>query len=217
MPNKRFALSVLLFFPALLFSVFALAAPPEPIDAGKTSAGVFESSFFHFRYELPKGWSALADGVRLAENKKRYQDALYEAIGRNDQSAPENQNLITEAIVPYTLLLAARTAVTSGDDRPLPRVLIQASKRRIMMAEAGDPAKMMIRMLHAKVLKDPAEVVLSGHTFVRADFELKPGSLLSKFATVSGDYLIEFDLRADNEKDLADLANTMQTLQFTDH
>ena len=211
MPNRLFALFV------LLVSVFALAAPPEPIDAGKTSGNVFESSFFHFRYELPKGWFALADDVRLAENKKRYKDALNEAIGSNDQSAPENQNLITEAIVPYTLLLAARTAVASGETHPLPRVVIQASKRRIMMTEPGDPAKMITRMLHAKVLKDPEDVVLSGHKFVRADFELKPGSMLSKFATVSGDYLIEFDLRAANEKDLADLVNTMQTLKFSDH
>lgn len=210
MSNKFLALLI------LLFPAFALAAPPEPIDAGKTTANVFESSFFHFRYELPKGWSALDDNVRLAENKKRYKDALYEAIGRNDQSAEENQNLITEAIVPYTLLLAARTTVTSGDDRPLPRVVIQASKRRIMMAEAGDPAKMIIKMLHLKALKDPEEVVLSGHKFVRADFEMKSASFLSKFATVSGDYLIEFDLRADNEKDLADLVNTMQSLKFSD-
>jgi len=210
MPNQRLALFVLLFF------AFALAAPPEPIDAGKTIANVFESSFFHFRYELPKGWSALADDVRLAENKKRYKDALFEAIGRNDQSAPENQKLITEAIVPFNLLVAARTAVASGNARPLPRVVIQASQRRIMMAEAGDPATMIIKVIHPKVLRDSEEVVLSGHKFVRTDFEMKSASFLSKFATVSGDYLIEFDLRAENEKDLADLVNTMQTLKFTD-
>jgi hypothetical protein len=211
MPNRLFAFSV------LLVSVFALAAPPEPIDAGRTTANVFESSFFHFRYELPKGWSALADDVRLAENQKRYKDALNEAIGHNDQSAPENQNLITEAIVPYNLLLAARTAVASGDARPLPRVLIQASMRRTMMAEAGDPAKIIIQMAHPKVLRDSEEVVLSGHKFVRTDFQMKAASFLSKFATVNGDYIIEFDLRADNEKDLADLVNTMQTLKFSDH
>jgi len=215
MPNQRFVHFVSLS--ALLFSVFALAAPPEPIDAGKTTSNVFESSFFHFRYELPKGWSALADDVRLAENKKRYQDTLYEAIGRNDQSAPENQDLITEAIVPYTLLLAARTAVASGDDRPLPRVLIQASKRRIMMKEAGDSAKLIIQLAHPKILRDSGEVVLSEHKFVRTDFQMKAASFLSKFATVDGDYIIEFDLRADNEKDLADLVNTMETLKFSDH
>ncbi len=216
MPNQRFVLFVLLCF-ALLLPASALAAPPEPIDAGKTTANVFESSFFHFRYELPKGWSALADDVRLAENKKRYQDALYEAIGKNDQTAPENQHLITEAIVPYTLLLAARARVASGDERPLPRIMVMASKRRTMWAEAGDPAKMYEKLAHPKVLRDSEEVVLSGHKFVRTDFQMKAASFLSKFATVSGDYLIEFDLRADNEKDLEDLVNTMQTLKFSDH
>ena len=32
--------------------------------------------------------------------------------------------------------------------------------------------------------------------------------------SVSGDYLIQFDLRAENEKDLSELAATMQTLRF---
>jgi hypothetical protein len=46
---------------------------------------------------------------------------------------------------------------------------------------------------------------------------MKLGSFLSKFVTVNGDYLIEFDLRADNEKDLAELTKSMESLQFSDH
>jgi hypothetical protein len=41
--------------------------------------------------------------------------------------------------------------------------------------------------------------------------------LLSKFATVVGEYIIEFDLRAENEKDLAELVKTMQSVQFREH
>ena len=51
----------------------------------------------------------------------------------------------------------------------------------------------MIQIGHPKVLKDPEETVISGHKFVSADFQFRPGSLLSKFATVSGDYIIEFE------------------------
>lgn len=207
MPIKHFAL-------IMLFSVFALAAPPEPIDAGKTTGNVFESSYFHFRYELPKGWFALDDSVRLAENKKRFDDEMKEAIEKHGPDSATQEN---EVIVPFSLVVAGRTAVAAGGTKQLPRVVVQASKRRIMMSEAGDPAKLMIQIGHPKVLKDPEETVISGHKFVSADFQFRPGSLLSKFATVSGDYIIEFELRAENEKDLADLVNTMQTLKFSDH
>jgi hypothetical protein len=204
-------------FLLLLLALSAFAAPPDPVDAGKTTDNVFQSSFFHFRYELPKGWFALDDKVRLDDNAKRYKDALFEAIGKNDQTAPGNQNLVTEADIYYNLLLAAKVPVTAPDATPKPRVVIMASKRRTSWDEAGDPADMYIQMSHPKVLKEPAEVVISGHKFVRADLELKPNSFLSKFATVNGNYIIEFDLRTDNEKDLAELVKTMQSVQFTDH
>jgi hypothetical protein len=207
MPNKHLALSV------LLFSVIALAAPPEPIDAGKTKANVFESSFFHFRYEFPKAWFALDDRTRLAENNKRYRDALSEPARPNDA----NQGPITEASVPYILLFAARTAVASAEEKPMPRVQIQAIQRGTLVREPGDPAKIYIKMARPKVLRGPEEVVVAGHEFVRTDFQLQPASLLSQFVTASGSYIIEFELRASNEKDLADLVSTMQTLKFSDH
>jgi hypothetical protein len=71
--------------------------------------------------------------------------------------------------------------------------------------------------MRPKVLRGPEDIILSGHKFARADFQFKPDSFLSKFTTVSGDYLIEFDLRAENEKDLADLTNSVQAIQFFEH
>ena len=56
----------------LLLSTFLFAAAPDAVDAGKTTGNVFESTFFHFRYEFPNGWVALDDKVRMAENKKRF-------------------------------------------------------------------------------------------------------------------------------------------------
>jgi len=208
MPNKYL---VLVLF---LSSAFALAATPDAFDTGKTTANVFESPFFHFRYEFPKGWSALNDSVRVAENKKRYETDLREA---QEQNGPDSETSRTEVVDPYFLLVAGRAAVTTGTTTQKPRVVIMATKRRTMMSGPRDPARTIIQMIHPKVLKGPEDVVLSGRQFSRTDFEFNPKSLLSKFATVVGDYIIEFDLRADNEKDLADLANTMQTLQFTDH
>jgi len=195
-----------------LLPVFsALAAAQSSIDAGQTTANIFESSYFHFRYDLPKGWFALADRVRLADNKKRYETQLAEALKKNGPNTPTRK---TEVFPPYDLLIAGRTAVTSSDTGQQPRVQVQAIRRLTMMMEAADPAKWVTQVTKAKVLRGPEEVVLSGRKFVRTDFQFSSNSFLSKFTSVSGDYLIQFDLRAENEKDLSELAATMQTLRF---
>lgn len=198
----------------VLFSAFALAATPDAVDAGKTTANAFESPFFHFRYEFPKGWSALDDKVRMVENKTRYEADLKEA---REQNGPDSASTRTEVVDPYFLLVAGYGAVTTSTTTQKPRVVIMATKRRTMMSGPQDPARTIIQMIHPKVLEGPEDIVLSGRQFSRTDLEFHPGSLLSKFATVVGEYIIEFDLRADNEKDLAVLVNTMQTVRFTDH
>jgi hypothetical protein len=196
----------------LLFSSFLFAAAPDAVDAGKTTANVFESTFFHFRYEFPNGWVALDDKVRMAENKKRYDDDLKEA---HKQNGPDTKALSNEVVDPYFLLVAGYGAVITSTTTQKPRIVIMATKRRTMMTGPHDPARTIIQMIHPKILKGPEDILLAGRPASRTDFELHPGSLLSKFATVVGDYIIEFDLRADNEKDLANLVSTMETVQFT--
>jgi hypothetical protein len=122
---------------SLLFYAFVALAGPQPsIDAGQTTANVFESAYFHFRYELPKGWFALDDRVRLADNKKRYETQLQEAL-RNKQPNTSTQTTEVEVFPPYNLLIASRTPVTSSDTGQLPRVEIHAIRRMAMMMEAG--------------------------------------------------------------------------------
>jgi hypothetical protein len=197
---------------SLLFcALVATAGSPPPIDAGQTTANIFESTYFHFRYELPKGWFALDDRVRLADNKKRYQTQLQEALKNQGPNTPTQT---TEVFPPYDLLIAGRTVVTSSETGQLPRVHVQAIRRVAMMMDAADPAKLVSQIMHPKILRGPEDMTLSGHKFVRTDFQFKTGSFLSKITSVSGDYLIEFDLRAENERDLGDLANTVQAIQF---
>jgi hypothetical protein len=197
----------------LLFSGLSLIATAQvSVDAGQTKVNVFESTYFHFHYELPKGWFALDDGVRLADNKKRYETQLEEVYKDKGPNTPTQK---TEVYPPFTLLIASRTPVTSSETGQLPRVLVQAIRRFPTMMEAGDPANLVSRM-KPKVLRGPEDIILSGHKFVRTDFQFRADSFLSKFTTASGDYLIGFDLRADNEKDLSDLAASMQSIRFSE-
>jgi hypothetical protein len=196
----------------LCLSLGTIAQEPKPtIDAGETTGSAFQSSFFHFRYELPNGWSALPDDVRIGENQKRYETQLAEALKKN---GPNTGTSKTEVFPPYTLLVAAPTSPISGETNQLPRLEIRAHKRITMLMEASDPAKMVSYVPQVKVLRGPEDSIISGHKFVRADFRFQSGSVLSQFVTVDGDYLVEFDFRADNEKDLIGLASTMQTVAF---
>jgi hypothetical protein len=197
----RFLLCVL----CLSWATLAQESKPA-IDAGETTGSSFQSSFFRFRYELPNGWSALPDDVRIGENRKRYETQLAEAL------KTEGPN--TEVFPQYNLVVAAPTSPASGETHQLPRLEIYALKRITMLMEAGDPAKMVSYLPQVKVLRGPEDLLISGHKFVRTDFRFQPRGVLSKFVTVDGDYLIEFDFRADNEKGLMDLASTMQTVAF---
>jgi hypothetical protein len=196
----------------LCLSWATLAQEPKPaVDAGETIGNSFQSSFFHFRYELPNGWSALPDDVRIEENRKRYETQLAEALKKE---GPNRETQKTEVFPPYNLPVAAPTLLTSSETSQIPRLVIYAQKRITMLMEAGDPAKMVSYIPQVKVLRGPEDLSLSGHKFVRTDFRFQDGELLSKFVTVDGNYLVNFDFRPANEKGLLDLASTMQTVAF---
>jgi sulfite reductase alpha subunit-like flavoprotein len=217
----RIKLSVLSL---LAFASIALPQAPQPaIDAGTCSANSFEAQFFHFRYQVPKGWFALQDNIRMEENRKRYETQLAKALKeegpngeahRTEGDKEITQTHKTEVFPPYNPLVAAPAALTSSNTDQLPRITIFAQKRITMLMEAGDPAKLLTMLPKIKVLRGPENVLLSGHKFVRADFQFPSGAFLSKFTTVVGDYLIEFDLRANNEKDLKDLATSTESVVF---
>jgi len=196
----------------------------EPsLKAWETAASSLEASFSHVRYSPPKGFSMLPDDIRRKENRNRYQTQLADAIkkegpDRQERKTKDGKQVAvthkTEAFPPYMLLVAARTAPTTSETDQLPRVVISAQKRITMLMDAGDPAKILMRFPQVKSLVGPEEVTLSGQKFVRADFQFSSGNLLSKFSTVMGDYLLEFDLRAEDAKELEELANSMQSVVF---
>lgn len=196
----------------------------EPsIEAWNNSAKSLETFFSHLRYSLPRGFSALPEDIRIDENRKRYETQRAQSLkqeGRNTEAhnAVDGQEVTvsrkTEILTPYVLLTAAPTAPTTIETNQLPRVDIYAHKRVAMLMEASDPARLLMYLPQVSVLRGPEDVMLSGHKFVRTDFHFHSGDYLSKFSTVDGDYLLEFDFRSTNEKDLRDMVNSMQSVVF---
>ena len=205
----------------LVLSLQSLAQKPS-IDAGQTTGNTFQSDYFHFSYAFPKGWVAVPDAVRIEENRKRYETV--DKMSDHSDRQPSTHVVSRTVVTPYDLLIAFNhgAADASGAASLMPRVNVSTRRRDSMMMEAEDPAKFISLSRGSKVkkLKGPEKVVIGGHKFIRTDFQstqnVQPTvEYLSIFATTIGDYLLEFDLRATNEKELSELLDTMQTLQFS--
>jgi hypothetical protein len=195
----------------LFISGIRAQQPALDVDSGKVSGNKFESAYFKFQYEIPQGWSALNDDLRIAHNRQRHDEEMKNAL---EQNGIDTTNRKTEIFSNYNLLIAGAVAVTSSDATVMPRINIWAHKRFGILANAGDHARFISQMPQTKVLRDPEEVTLAGRKFVRADFLHGTSTFHSQFVTVSEDYLVGFDFRAKTEKEINGLAETMQRVRF---
>lgn len=197
----------------LLISGISAQQPALDVDSGKVSANKFESTFFKFQYEFPRGWSALNDDLRIKLNRQRHDEELKNA---REQTGAGTENRQPEIFSNYNLLIAGAVAVTSSDTSVMPRINIWAHKRFGILANAGDHARFISQMPQTKVLRTPEELTLAGRKFVRADFLHGTTNYHAQFVSVSGEYLVGFDFRAKTEKELNDLVETMQTVKFNE-
>jgi hypothetical protein len=208
MPNR-------LFVPCLLLVVWLASAQqnqPEP-DACTVTNNTIESKFFKFQYSFPQGWSTVNDELRTAENRKRHEDQVKKELAKLPPDTADTKHTI-QVFWTYDLLLATPQPFAPGDKAGVPKITIRAQERFQMLNEPGDQAKLVAMIPTAKALRKPEEIKLSGRRFVRSDFVYRDDSFEALFVTVSGKYLLNFDIRGSSEKEVNDLAQTMQTLKF---
>jgi len=185
---------------------------PEP-DYGRVSDGVFTSDFFKFHYALPKGWMAKDDKARMQENRAKHE----EAVKKEKAKAPKNtSNSTTTTTVfwNYDLLIAAPEALKLDTTPSEPYVRISAIDRNVLMDKAGDHANMIIKFAIGKAVKQPKELMIAGHKFVRADLVYKDSDYEALFDTIFDKYLVTFEFRGKSESEIDELAKTMEALNF---
>ena len=206
--------SSIAFTCAAILALQGVSEAKITVDAGTTTANTFQSEYFHFTYQFPIGWFVLPDAERVEENRRRYDITDKMSVPREP-----GVGVMTKVVAtPYDLLIASSHAVGSSYTRQMPRINVVAIRRTEMMNNAEDPARFIsLRMgSEVKKLKGPEKVLIGGRKFVRTDFEAT-GEYLSIFATEIGDHILEWDLRAANEKEFLELIDSMQTLQFSKH
>jgi hypothetical protein len=193
------------------------------VDAAKVTGSTFESQYFKFTYELPQGWKALDDAVRVASN----QQVLQQDAERLSTSLPKKtsaKSQLKSSSIPgqhvaplperYSLMAASPNGLDSLASPVMPRINMWAHRRVPPLDKAMDHAQLLVAGKHNEVLVRPHELMLDGHTFVRVELITAPGTYQSRYITVIGDYLVGFDFLAQSEREMVEIANTIKSVKF---
>jgi hypothetical protein len=195
------------------------------VDAAKVTGKTFESNYFKFTYELPKDWKALDDAERVADNRRLSEEdkepstVRLPAPKKGSTKVPVKKNpplVLPPISVPehYSLMVASPNGVPSLASPVLPRINVWAHKRVPPLDAATDHAQLLLSGKRTKVLVPPQEVTLGGHSFACVNVITPDGTYQSEFVAVMGDYLVGFDFRAESQKEMEEMANTMNTIKF---
>jgi hypothetical protein len=207
-------------FLAVCSAITAMAQNPvEDTEAGTISGNQFQSVFFKFRYDFPKGWTYLSRDKTKAENAEASRKAAEKSLkenGPDDKVVSGNTTTTrtTKLYANFNLLIASATAINTSETDSAPRVRVWAHERVPgLLNDAGDHAK-IIAMLGEKIFMPATEITLNGHKFVRIDVLHKDGLYHSDVETVCGGYIVGFDFYARTAEELRALAETLNTVRF---
>src|ERR1700751_1538330 len=197
------------------------------VDAAKVTGSTFESDYFKFTYELPKGWKALDDAVRVASNQAVLTTdsdrgtAMMAPLPKKPSTRPPTVKkgpgpASSRAPLParYSLMAASSNAIDSLASPVLPRINIWAHQRVGSFDNPADHAQFLVANKRTQVLEPIHEVSLDGHTFVRVDVLSPTGEYVSEFVSVMRDYLVGFNFRAQSQRELVEMTETMKSLKF---
>ena len=197
------------------------------VDAAKVTGTTFESDYFKFTYELPKDWKALNDAARIASNQALTAEdrdraaQMMTSLPKKASSKPPTAkkgpgpgNSLNPLPATYNLMAASSYPINSLDSPVLPRINIWAHERVGALDTPKDHAQFLASNQRGKVLFPPQEISLDGHDFVRVDVITPTGEYVSEYVSILKDYLVGFDFRAQSEKEMAEMSETMKTLKF---
>lgn len=197
------------------------------VDAAKVTGTTFESDYFKFTYELPKGWKALDDAARIASNQELVtsdRDRAAQMTTPLPKKTSTRPPIVKKSPGPgssraalparYSLMAASSYPIDSLASPVLPRINIWAHERVGALDTPKDHAQFLAANKRGKVLVPPQEISLDGHGFVRVDVITPTGEYVSEYVSVINDYLVGFDFRAQSEKEMVEMAETMKTLKF---
>ena len=198
------------------------AAGPA-VDVAKVTDSTFESPYFKFTYELPRGWKALDDASRTAAN----QQAIQEDVARSKMSMSATKKASAKNPPPsgsaahppvgperYSLMAAGPNGLDSLASPSLPRINIWAHRRIPPLDKAMDHAQLLVSGKHNEILVRPQELDIEGHPFVRVQLANAAGNYQARYITVMGDFLVGFDFLAQSEKEMVEIANMIKSIRF---
>lgn len=202
------------------------------VDDAKVKGSTFDSAYFNFTYELPKGWKALEDTARISANRSAQREQEDNRAAEMTTPLPKKTSIrpptvkttvkkgpglgSSRAALParYSLMAASSNGLESLASPVLPRINIWANQRVSALDNPTDHAQFLASGKRTQVLMPVHEVILDGNKFVRVDVITPTGEYVSEFVSVIREYLVGFDFRAQSERELAEMTETMKTLKF---
>ena len=207
------------------------ASTPAPstrpaVDAASVKGSTFQSDYFKFTYELPAGWKALDDSVRMKSNHDVLAEdaetskmaaaaaAQKKASTKGGSKSPSNAPAVSPVAERYSLMAASPNGLNSLAAPVLPRINIWAHRRVPPFDSPMEHARSAIGGKHSNVLVAPQEVTYNGHTFTRVQLITPGGQYQSRYITEIGEYLVGFDFLAESERELVELSETIKSVRF---
>ena len=211
---------IIIAFLAVCITLAATAQQrAEDTAAGTISGNQFQSAFFKFQYEFPKGWTYLDLDKMRAENVEASRRAAEKSLKEHgpDSTTVSGNTTTTRTTKLFgnsNLLIAGPAKIETSETNAVPRVRVWAHERVPgMLNDAGDHAK-LIAKLGYKVVMPTTEIAANGHKFVRIDVLHSDGQYHSFVETVCGEYIVGFDFYARTPEELRALAETVNTVRF---
>lgn len=205
----------------------ASASPKVAVDAASVTGSTFRSQYFKFTYELPAGWKALDDAVRMKSNREVLEQD--EESARQMAAAPRkssakpgskqakpgsNLPAVSPVVERYSLMAASPDGLTSLASPALPRINIWAHRRVPPFDSPMDNVRLAIQGKHSSILVAPQEVTYYDHTFARVQLITPAGEYQARYVITMGDYLLGFDFLTQSERELVEVSDTIKTVHF---
>ena len=205
-------------------------APPvgtgPAVDAASVKGSTFQSDYFKFTYELPAGWKALDDTVRMKSNHSVLEQDVESAktaaaaagsrksAAKAGSKSANNVPVVTPVVERYSLMAASPNGLDSLATPVLPRVNIWAHRRVPPFDSPMEHARLAISGKHSSVLVAPQEVTYNGRTFTRVQLITPGGQYQSRYIIEIGEYLVGFDFFTDSERELVEVSETIKSVRF---
>jgi hypothetical protein len=188
---------------------------PDSLLESSMSGSVYRNHFFAFSYTLPQGWTA--EDIQITRKRDK---------GETVRAEPPGSSLTAQTVKilgPVIVLNATRVDAANRERLAVPFVSISVNPSgseplSVESIRHSLDSTESVRQAHGiRLLSEPVEISVSGHSFFRTDFsEIQDGATIWKtfFKTSNHGGVLIVNFCAGSKAELDQLLTTVQSFAF---